>query len=83
MPARGEDRVCRTRTLRKRLKPRRISGGFAFSATLARASYKLTAVATDAAGNRSRTLTKTFRVGLTSDRRPPRAPGLQTCRERR
>ena len=55
-------RVCRTTTRRKTLRPRRISGGFVFSAVLARATYKLTAVATDTAGNRSRTLTRTFRV---------------------
>ena len=55
-------RVCRTTTRRKTLRPKRISGGFAFSAVLARATYRLTAVATDTAGNRSRTLTRTFRV---------------------
>ncbi len=59
---RGDARVCRTRTRKKTLRPRRVSGGFVLRAKLARATYKLTAVATDAAGNRSRTLTKTFRV---------------------
>ncbi len=59
---RGETRICRTTTRKTTLKPKRISGGFTFSAKLFKARYKLTAVATDAAGNRSKALTKTFRV---------------------
>jgi hypothetical protein len=51
-----------TRTRTRTLKPRRISGGFAITATLSKATYRLTAVATDAAGNRSRALSKKFRV---------------------
>lgn len=58
----GSFRYCRTNTRKKTLKPKRVSGGFTFTATLAKATYKLTAVATDAAGNRSTKLSKTFRV---------------------
>ena len=59
---RGTSRVCTTTTRKKTLRPKRIKGGFTFSATLAKATYKLTAVATDTSGNRSKALTKTFRV---------------------
>jgi len=59
---RGEFRVCRTTTRKKTLRPRRIPGGFAFTAKLSKAKYRLTAVATDAAGNRSRAASRTFRV---------------------
>ena len=59
---RGESRVCSTKTRKKVLKPRRISGGFAITVTLSKATYRLNAVATDAAGNRSRALSKKFRV---------------------
>ena len=59
---RGDFRVCKVTTRRKTLKPRRIRGGFAFTAKLSKATYKLTAVATDAAGNRSRVARRTFRV---------------------
>jgi len=51
-----------SRTRTRTLKPRRISGGFAIAVTLSKATYRLNAVATDAAGNRSRVLTKKFRV---------------------
>lgn len=59
---RGEFRVCRTTTRKKTLRPKRIKGGFSFSARLAKATYRLNAVATDAAGNRSKTIRRTFRV---------------------
>ena len=59
---RGESRVCSTTTRKKLLKPKRIRGGFSFTVTLSKATYRLNAVATDAAGNRSKTLTKKFRV---------------------
>jgi hypothetical protein len=59
---RGTSRFCTTTTRKKTLRPKRITGGFTFGATLAKATYKLTAVATDVSGNRSKALTKTFRV---------------------
>jgi len=59
---RGDFRVCKVTTRKKTLKPRRIRGGFAFTAKLSKATYKLSAVATDAAGNRSRAASRTFRV---------------------
>ena len=63
----GQGQACRRvgsacAAPRTRRSPRRISGGFAITATLTKATYRLNAVATDAAGNRSRALTKKFRV---------------------
>ncbi len=55
-------RKCRYVTRTKKLRPKRIRGGYTMTGTLRRATYKLTAVATDHAGNRSRKLTKKFRV---------------------
>ncbi len=40
----------------------RVDGGFRGTFRLARGSYRFTAEVTDAVGNRSKTLTKTFRV---------------------
>jgi hypothetical protein len=50
------------RTLRRTLRTRRIRGGFAAAATFKKGTYKLTFVATDPAGNRSRIGTRRFRV---------------------
>lgn len=53
---------CRTVTRTRKLSAKRIPEGFRVTATLRAAAYKLAAVATDAAGNRSKTVTRRFRV---------------------
>lgn len=53
---------CRTVTRTRKLPAKRIPEGFRVTATLRAAAYKLAAVATDAAGNRSKTVTRRFRV---------------------
>jgi len=55
-------RICRTRTLRRTLRVKRVAKGYRARATLKVRGYKLGATARDAAGNRSKVARKTFRV---------------------
>ena len=55
-------RRCRTVTKRRKLKTRRIRGGFAASKKLQVRRYRFEAVATDLSRNRSKRVLKTFRV---------------------
>jgi hypothetical protein len=55
-------RRCKTKTLSRRLAVKRVSGGYRATAKLKLTRYKLSALAKDQAGNRSKSLTKRFRV---------------------
>ena len=58
----GARRRCRSVRKTKRLRPRKVTGGFRITTRLKPGRYTLSAVATDTANNRSRTARKTFRV---------------------
>lgn len=58
----GTYRYCNSYKRKKTVKGKPVSGGFSVTATLAKARYTLTAVATDAAGNRSKVITRAFTV---------------------
>ena len=88
MPGRGDRRVLQSTTRKKTLKPRRVRGGFAFSAPRFEGHVQATAVATDAAGNRSKALAEdsgsaSGKLGLSGlaaaaiqDRRRPGHPSV-------
>jgi len=59
---RGGRRSCRTVLRNKKVKTKRITGGFSGRTRLAVARYRLDAVATDMAGNRSQPARKRFKV---------------------
>ncbi len=58
----GGRRSCRTVLRSKKVKTKKISGGYSGKARLNVARYRLDAVAVDAAGNRSKVARKRFRV---------------------
>ncbi len=55
-------RRCRTVKRSRKLRPRRIRGGYSAKTKMSAARYRLDAIAVDAAGNRSKTVRKRFRV---------------------
>ena len=55
-------RSCRTVLRNRKVKTTKIAGGYRGKAKLSVARYRLDAVATDAAGNRSKAARKRFRV---------------------
>jgi hypothetical protein len=61
----GGKRRCHTVKRSRALRAKRIAGGFSATAKLAVARYRLDAIATDPAGNRSSTARKRFRVKKT------------------
>ena len=58
----GGRRSCRTVLRNKKVRTKKIPGGYSGKSKLNVARYRLDAVATDTAGNRSKTARKRFKV---------------------